>query len=312
MIYRKKKIKLAVVGLGYVGLPLALEFAKKRKVIGFDISVKRIKELKSSLDINLEFSKKEFQDSKFIKFTNNINDLRSSNIYIITVPTPIDKFKKPDLKYLTTSSKMIGRILKKNDIVVYESTVYPGCVEEVCIPILEKYSKLLFNKDFFCGYSPERINPGDKKHKLSNVKKIISGSNLKISEYLKKLYDEIIDAGTHKVSSIKVAEAAKVIENIQRDVNIAFINEISMILSKMNIDTQEVLDAAKTKWNFLLFKPGLVGGHCIGIDPYYLIHKSKSIGYVPKIILQSRNINENMSSYCILRFLKKMKEKKLN
>ncbi len=311
MIYKNKNLKLAIIGLGYVGLPLALEFAKNRKIVAYDINKKRVKKLKASIDINFETTKKQFKDSKLIKFTSSVNDLRLANFYIVTVPTPINRFKKPDLAPLLKSSKTIGKIIKKNDIIVYESTVYPGCIEEDCVPVLEKYSKLKFNKDFFCGYSPERINPGDKKHTLSNIKKITSGSTPKIANIIDDLYNEIIIVGTHKASSIKVAEAAKVIENTQRDLNIALINELSIIFDKMNIDTKAVLDAAGSKWNFLPFKPGLVGGHCIGVDPYYLTHKAKSIGYNPKVILAGREINYNMGKYVAINLIKKMKKKKI-
>ena len=311
MINKIKNIQIAIIGLGYVGLPLALEFAKKRKVVAYDVNKKRIKELKVFKDINLEVTKKQFKDSKLIKFTNSISDLKSADFYIITVPTPINKFNKPDLRPLLKSSKTIGMILKKDDIVVYESTVYPGCIEEDCVPILEKYSNLKFNKDFFCGYSPERINPGDKKHTVSNIKKITSGSKPKIASLVDNLYKEIVTVGTHKAPSIKVAEAAKVIENTQRDLNIALVNELSILFDKMKIDTQAVLNAAGSKWNFLPFKPGLVGGHCIGVDPYYLTHKAKSIGYNPKVILAGRKVNYNMGKYVAINLIKKMKKKKI-
>jgi UDP-N-acetyl-D-glucosamine/UDP-N-acetyl-D-galactosamine dehydrogenase len=311
MINKIKDIKLAIIGLGYVGLPLVLEFAKKRNIIGFDISEKRINELNSDIDRNLEFDKKDFKNSKLINFTCNKKELKSANCFIITVPTPVDKLKKPDLKPLLTASKMIGEVIKKGDIVIYESTVYPGCVEEECVPVLEKFSELHFNKDFFCGYSPERINPGDKQHTISNIKKITSGSTNQIAVLVDDLYNEIITAGTHKAPSIKVAEAAKVIENTQRDLNIALINELSILFNKMNIDTQAVLDAAGSKWNFLNFKPGLVGGHCIGVDPYYLTYKAESIGYKPNIILAGREINDNMGVYVALMLIKEMKKKNI-
>lgn len=306
-----KDIHLAVIGLGYVGLPLALEFAKKRKVIAYDINKVRVKELNASIDINLEITKKLFKTGKFIKFTSRVDDLKSSNFFIIAVPTPVNKHKKPDLTFLLKSTEIIAKIIKKNDIIVYESTVYPGCIEEVCVPVIEKHSKLKFNKDFFCGYSPERINPGDKKHTVSNIIKITSGSTPKVANLVNSLYKTIVTAGTHKASSIKVAEAAKVIENIQRDLNIAFINELSIIFKKLDIDTQEVLNAARTKWNFLPFKPGLVGGHCIGVDPYYLTYKTKSIGYNPKVILAGRKVNYDMSKYIAFNFIKEMKKKKI-
>ncbi|MDC0940522.1 nucleotide sugar dehydrogenase [Candidatus Pelagibacter sp.] len=311
MIKKDKDLKIAIFGLGYVGLPLALEFAKKRKVIGFDINQKRIKELKLGIDRNLEFAQKDFQSKKKLSFTYYEKDLKSANCYIITVPTPIDKFKNPDLKPLFKATKMISKIIKNGDIIIYESTVFPGCVEEVCVPVLEKYSKLKFNQDFFCGYSPERINPGDKKHTIANIKKITSGSTIEVAEVIDKLYNQIIKVGTYKASSIKVAEAAKVIENTQRDLNIALINELSMLFGKMDIDTQAVLKAAESKWNFLNFKPGLVGGHCIGVDPYYLTYKAKEVGYNPKIILAGREINDSMGKYVALKLINKMKSKKI-
>jgi UDP-N-acetyl-D-galactosamine dehydrogenase len=309
MINKYEEIKLAIIGLGYVGLPLALEFSKKKNVIGFDINKKRIKDLNSGIDKNLEFNKKELQSLKKLNFTNSVEDLKSANCFIITVPTPIDKFKKPDLKPLFNASELIGKIIKKGNLIIYESTVYPGCIEEECVPILEKFSDLKYNIDFFCGYSPERINPGDKKHTLSNIKKITSGSTPEITNFVDDLYNEIIIAGTHKAPNIKVAEAAKVIENTQRDLNIALINELSIIFNKLNIDTKEVLDAASSKWNFLPFKPGLVGGHCIGVDPYYLTHKAESIGYKPKVILSGREINDNMGDYVAFKFLEEIKKK---
>ena len=277
-------------------------------MIAFDLKKKRINQLKSGIDKNLEISQKDIKNSNNIKFTYNKNDLLEANCYIITVPTPIDKFKRPDLAPILDASQTIGRFLKKNDIVIYESTVYPGCIEEKCVPILEKHSKLKFNKDFFCGYSPERINPGDKKLKITNIKKITSGSTSKIARLIDDLYKEIIKVGTHRAPSIKVAEAAKVIENTQRDINIALTNELSIIFNKLNIDTQEVLDAAASKWNFIPFKPGLVGGHCIGVDPYYLTYKAKSIGYEPKVILAGRNINDNMGYHVASELIKKMKK----
>ena len=309
MNIKLKKIKLAIIGLGYVGLPLALEFAKKRKVIGFDIGEKRINELKNGIDKNLETKKNILQNRKKLIFTNNVMDLKTSNCYIIAVPTPIDKLKKPDLKPLLLASKIIGKILKKGDLVIYESTVYPGCVEDECVPILEKFSSLKFNKDIFCGYSPERINPGDKKHTISKIKKITSGSTIEVADLVDRLYKEIIKAGTHKAQSIKIAEAAKVIENTQRDLNIALINELSILFNKMSIDTKSVLDAAGSKWNFLPFTPGLVGGHCIGVDPYYLTYKSKNIGYQPKIILAGRKLNDNMGNYVASQMIAEMKKK---
>jgi len=311
MINSNKDLKLAIIGLGYVGLPLALEFAKKRSVIGFDINQKRINELKSGIDKNLEFTKKELQNSNQINFTDSEDKFKSTNCYIITVPTPIDEFKKPNLKPLFGASEMIGKIIKKEDLIIYESTVYPGCIEEECVPILEKFSGLKFNKDFFCGYSPERINPGDKDHTISNIKKITSGSTLEVANIVDDLYSEIVTVGTHKAPSIKVAEAAKVIENTQRDLNIGLINELSILFNRMNIDTQAVLDAAGSKWNFLPFKPGLVGGHCIGVDPYYLTYKAESIGYHPKIILAGRELNDNMGKYVASELINEMKKKNI-
>ena len=302
-------LKLAVIGLGYVGLPLAIEFAKKRATIGFDIDKKRIKELKSGQDKALEQTKKQIKNAKKLQLTSSKKDLQSANCYIVTVPTPIDKFKKPDLKYIYMACEIIGNILKTNDIVIFESTVYPGCTEEVCVPILQKKSGLKYNKDFFCGYSPERINPGDKKHQIDNIKKITSGSTPEIASLIDKLYNEIIVAGTHKATSIKVAETEKIIENTQRDLNIALINELSIIFNKMDIDTEEILKAAGTKWNFLNFKPGLVGGHCIGIDPYYLTHKAESVGYQPEIILAGRKLNDSMGIYVASQFIKAMSKK---
>ena len=311
MINSNKELKLAIIGLGYVGLPLALEFSKKRSVIGFDINKKRINELKSGIDKNLEFTKKELQESKLINFTDNKKEFKSTNCYIITVPTPIDKLKKPNLEPLYKASEMIGKSIDKGDLIIYESTVYPGCVEEACVPILQKFSGLTFNKDFFCGYSPERINPGDKDHTISNIKKITSGSTPEVANIVDDLYSEIVTVGTHKAPSIKIAEAAKVIENTQRDLNIALINELSILFNRMNIDTQAVLDAAGSKWNFLPFKPGLVGGHCIGVDPYYLTYKAESIGYHPKIILAGRELNDNMGKYVASELVGKMKKKNI-
>ncbi len=306
-----KEIILAIIGLGYVGLPLALEFAKKRSVIGFDIKKNRIKELESGIDKNLEIQKNELQNIKNLKFTYLEEDLKKANIFIITVPTPIDDLKKPDLNPLTKATETIASVIKKNDVIIYESTVYPGCIEEHCVPLLESISRLKFNKDFFCGYSPERINPGDKKHTISNIKKITSGSNSEVADLVDNLYNEIITVGTHKAPSIKVAEAAKVIENTQRDLNIALINELSIFFSKINIDTQSVLEAAGSKWNFLPFKPGLVGGHCIGVDPYYLTHKAENIGYHPKIILAGRELNDNMGNFVASQMIEAMRKKNI-
>jgi UDP-N-acetyl-D-glucosamine/UDP-N-acetyl-D-galactosamine dehydrogenase len=289
--------KIAIIGLGYVGLPLATEFGKIRDVVGFDTNIKRVNQLKSLYDATLETTINELKNAIYLSFTDSVKDIKSCEIYIVTVPTPIDSNKEPDLGPLIESSTMISKILKKGDIVIYESTVYPGATEEVCVPILEKGSKFTFNKDFFCGYSPERINPGDKEHRISNIVKVTSGSNSATAEEVNNLYRGIISAGTHKASSIKVAEAAKVIENTQRDVNIALINELAIIFNKLNIDTESVLEAAGTKWNFLPFKPGLVGGHCISVDPYYLTHKAIDIGYYPKMILAGRQLNDQMGQY---------------
>lgn len=306
------KLNIAVIGLGYVGLPLALEFAKKRCVIAYDVDKKRINDLGIGKDKNLEFSKKEILSSQNLTFTNSEKDLTSSNCYIVTVPTPIDKYKKPNLNPLRKASELIGKIIKKNDLVIYESTVYPGCTEEFCIPLIEKSSGLKINEHFFCGYSPERINPGDKKYTISKIKKITSGSSPKVASIVNKLYKEIITEGTYKAPSIKVAEAAKIIENTQRDLNIALMNELSILFSKLNIDTTEVLNAALTKWNFLPFRPGLVGGHCIGVDPFYLTYKAKRVGYDPKIILGGRKLNDSMGGYVVSKFIDKLKEKKIN
>ena len=311
MIKKKEDLKIAVIGLGYVGLPLAIEFSKKKNVIGFDINEKRIAELISGKDKNLEFIESDLQNLKKLKFTSATEDLKFANCFIITVPTPVNEFKKPDLRQLFTATEMIGKIIKKNDLIIYESTVYPGCLEEECVPILKKFSNLNFNKDFFCGYSPERINPGDKDHTISNIKKITSGSTPAVAQLVDELYNEIIKVGTHKAPSIKVAEAAKVIENTQRDLNIALINELSILFTKLNIDTEAVLDAAGSKWNFLPFKPGLVGGHCIGVDPYYITHKAESIGYHPQVILSGRKINDNMGSYVASELIKELTKKKI-
>lgn len=303
--------KIAIIGLGYVGLPLAVEFGKVREVIGFDINSKRIAELKSGVDNTKEVDAEELKSASKLSYTDQLDDIKYASIFIVTVPTPVDEFKKPDLRPLQSSSTSVGKVLKKGDIVIYESTVYPGCTEEVCVPILEKISGLKFNVDFFCGYSPERINPGDKLHRVSTIKKVTSGSTPKIAEKVDALYKEIITAGTHKASSIKVAEAAKVIENAQRDINIAFVNELAMIFERIGIDTHEVLEAASTKWNFLPFKPGLVGGHCIGVDPYYLTYKAESLGYHPEVILAGRRINDNMGAHVASRVIKLMAKNEL-
>lgn len=303
------ELKIAVIGLGYVGLPLAVEFGKKVNTLGFDINEARINELKSGQDHTLEVSSEELAQAKQLQFTASLEELAVSNFYIVTVPTPIDEYNQPDLTPLIKASTSIGKVLKKDDIVVYESTVYPGATEEVCVPILEEVSGLVFNKDFFVGYSPERINPGDKEHRVNNILKITSGSTQPIADYVDDVYRLIIEAGTHKASSIKVAEAAKVIENTQRDVNIALINELALIFNKMGIDTEDVLKAAGTKWNFLPFRPGLVGGHCIGVDPYYLTYKAQAIGYHPEIILAGRRLNDNMASYVATNLVKAMIQK---
>lgn len=304
------KEKIGIIGLGYVGLPLAVEFGKKFEVIGFDINATRIAELSSGIDRTREVETSELTASTGLTFTTRVDELNKANIFIITVPTPIDEFKKPDLTPLIKASETVGKVLKRGDIVIYESTVYPGCTEEVCVPVLEKFSQLQFNLDFFCGYSPERINPGDKLHRVTDIKKVTSGSNPEIADRVDALYQTIIKAGTHKASSIKVAEAAKVIENSQRDLNIAFVNELALIFDRIGIDTHEVLEAAGTKWNFLPFKPGLVGGHCIGVDPYYLTHKAESLGYNPQVILSGRRINDNMGVYIANTVIKLMTQNK--
>ena len=303
--------KIAVIGLGYVGLPLAHAFSKKYKVVGFDIAQWRIDELRSGVDRTLELSKTQVNEAiaNKMKFTNQLEEIADCNIYIVTVPTPIDKHKKPDLTPLLKASESIGKVLKKDDIVIYESTVYPGATEEDCVPILEKVSGLKFNEDFFCGYSPERINPGDKEHTVTKILKVTAGSTPEIGKKVNELYSSIITAGTHLAPSIKVAEAAKVIENSQRDINIAFVNELSMIFNRLDIDTNAVLEAAGTKWNFLPFKPGLVGGHCIGVDPYYLTHKAQEVGYNPEIILAGRRLNDNMGIYVANQVIKLMIKK---
>ena len=306
-----KNKKIALIGLGYVGLPLAVEFGKKREVNGFDINKDRIDLLKKHIDPTLEITKNEFAEAPYLNFTSNVDDLKDCNIFIVTVPTPIDNHKRPDLTSLEKSSETVGSVLKKGDIVIYESTVYPGATEEICVPILEKKSGLIFNKDFYCGYSPERINPGDKKHRLADIKKVTAGSTPEIATEIDELYKEIIVAGTHKAESIKVAEAAKVIENTQRDLNIALINELALIFKRLDIDTEAVLEAAGTKWNFLPFRPGLVGGHCIGVDPYYLTHKANEVGYYPEMILAGRRLNDNMGSYVANEVSKLMTKKRI-
>ncbi|MBI3482881.1 MAG: nucleotide sugar dehydrogenase [Bacteroidetes bacterium] len=303
--------KIGIIGLGYVGLPLAVEFGKIIDTVGFDINQTRIEELQRGVDRTLEVESIELNDTKHLTFSSKPNDLKSINHFIVTVPTPVDEFHVPDLRPLQSASKTVGSVLKKGDIVIYESTVYPGCTEEICVPILEKESGLIFNKDFFAGYSPERINPGDKQHRLPNIKKITSGSTPDIAEKVDHLYKKIIKAGTHKASSLKVAEAAKVIENCQRDLNIAFVNELALIFHRMGIDTHAVLEAASTKWNFLPFKPGMVGGHCIGVDPYYLTYKAESLGYHPEVILSGRKINDNMAVYIANDVIKLMAKNQL-
>ncbi|WP_079202253.1 Vi polysaccharide biosynthesis UDP-N-acetylglucosamine C-6 dehydrogenase TviB [Pseudomonas sp. CC6-YY-74] len=305
-------IKLAIIGLGYVGLPLAVEFGKHRSVVGFDINQQRIAALKAGHDATLEVSDEELTHSVHLRYSADIDDLKACNTYIVTVPTPIDAHKKPDLTPLIKASQTIGKALKKGDIVIYESTVYPGATEEDCVPVLEEVSGLKFNVDFFAGYSPERINPGDKEHRVTTIKKVTSGSTPAIAELIDTLYRQIITAGTHKASSIKVAEAAKVIENTQRDLNIALINELALIFNRMGIDTEAVLEAAGTKWNFLPFRPGLVGGHCIGVDPYYLTHKAESIGYHPEIILAGRRLNDSMGAYVVSQLIKGMLKRRIH
>ena len=306
-----RKIKIGILGMGYVGLPLAIEFSKFFKVVGFDVCSTRINQLIACNDLTKEISNKELKKLKNILFTSESSELKSCNVFIVTVPTPVNKNNQPDLKPLTDATKQIGNVLKKNDVVIYESTVFPGATEEECVPILEKNSRLKLNKDFFVGYSPERINPGDKKRKLTDIVKVISGSNFEAKRFINKLYKKIIPAGTIIAEGIREAEAAKVIENIQRDLNIALINELAILFDKMNIDTEEVLKIASTKWNFQKFSPGLVGGHCIGVDPYYLTHKAKSIGYRPEIILSGRKINDGMSKYIIDKLLREMSAKKI-
>lgn len=304
--------KIAIIGLGYVGLPLAVEFGKKFETIGFDIIEARIEELKSGKDSTLEVQSDELEQANRLSFTTNIDDINQCNIYIVTVPTPIDKHKQPDLTPLIKASETVGKVLAQGDVVIYESTVYPGATEEVCVPILEKKSGLNFNQNFFCGYSPERINPGDKEHRVTTIKKVTSGSTPEIADKVDALYRTIITAGTYKASSIKVAEAAKVIENTQRDINIALINELALIFKRLDIDTEEVLKAAGSKWNFLPFRPGLVGGHCIGIDPYYLTHKAVEVGYHPEIILAGRRLNDAMGSYVAEQVTKLMNKKRIH
>ncbi|MDI1259402.1 Vi polysaccharide biosynthesis UDP-N-acetylglucosamine C-6 dehydrogenase TviB [Aquabacterium sp.] len=304
-------LRLAIIGLGYVGLPLAVEFGRIRQVVGFDINQRRIDGLISGQDFTLETTSDELRAAHHLKYTTNIDQLRSCNVFIVTVPTPIDEHNRPDLTPLLKASETVGKVLKKGDIVIYESTVYPGATEDDCVPVLEKTSGLKFNHDFYCGYSPERINPGDKAHRITNIRKVTSGSTPVIADIVDALYNEIITAGTHKAESIKVAEAAKVIENTQRDLNIALINELALIFNKMGIDTEAVLKAAGSKWNFLPFRPGLVGGHCIGVDPYYLTHKAQAIGYHPEIILAGRRLNDSMGAYVVSQLIKAMMKRRI-
>jgi UDP-N-acetyl-D-galactosamine dehydrogenase len=304
--------KIAVIGLGYVGLPLAVEFGKKYQTLGFDINQERVKELLTGHDSTLEVTDLELKDVPFVSYSFSVDDLKSCNVYIVTVPTPIDEHKQPDLTPLVKASEMLGKVINKGDIIIYESTVYPGATEESCIPEVERSSGLTFNKDFFAGYSPERINPGDKEHRVANILKVTSGSTSEIAEIVDQLYQSIIVAGTHKASSIKVAEASKVIENVQRDVNIALVNELHQIFDRLNINTKEVIEAAATKWNFVKLQPGLVGGHCIGVDPYYLLHKSQESGYVPDLMRKAREVNDHMPAYIAQDFLTSLIKKKIN
>ena len=308
---QRHDIKIAIIGLGYVGLPLAVEFGRHRPVLGFDIRRQRIDELKSGNDVTLETTPAELAAAKHLRYTTDANDLRSCNCYIITVPTPIDAYKRPDLTPLLQASETVGNVLAKGDIVIYESTVYPGCTEDDCVPVLERRSGLTFNQDFYCGYSPERINPGDKQHRVTTIKKITAGSTPDSADLIDALYREIITAGTHQAESIKVAEAAKVIENTQRDLNIALINELAVIFNKLGIDTEAVLKAAGSKWNFLDFRPGLVGGHCIGVDPYYLTHKAQALGHHPELILAGRRLNDRMGAYVAAQLVKAMTKKRI-
>lgn len=307
-----RNVRIGVIGLGYVGLPLAVEFGKHYDTVGFDIKSDRIRELEAGRDSTLEVTRHELKAAKRLQYTAQLADLKKCRVFVVTVPTPIDNYKRPDLTPLVKASETVGKVLKKGDIVVYESTVYPGCTEEVCIPVLEKFSGLKFNVDFYAGYSPERINPGDKEHRLTTIKKVTSGSTPEIADFVDSLYASIVKAGTHKASSIRVAEAAKVIENTQRDVNIALINELALIFNRLGIDTQEVLQAAGSKWNFLPFRPGLVGGHCIGVDPYYLTHKAQEIGYHPEMILAGRRINDNMGLYVASEIAKLMNSRRIH
>ena len=311
-MFHLRKCRIGVVGLGYVGLPLAVEFGKHFDTVGFDIKPHRIAELSSGRDSTLEVTRAELKAAKRLSFSTELESLKRCHVLIVTVPTPIDEYKRPDLTPLIKASETVGKALRKGAVVVYESTVYPGCTEEVCVPILERESGLKFNRDFFVGYSPERINPGDKEHRLTTIRKVTSGSTPEVAEFVDKLYGTIVKAGTHKASSIKVAEAAKVIENTQRDVNIALINELALIFNRLGLDTEEVLNAAGSKWNFLPFRPGLVGGHCIGVDPYYLTHKAQEIGYHPEMILAGRRLNDNMALYVAGEIIKLMTAKRIH
>jgi UDP-N-acetyl-D-galactosamine dehydrogenase len=306
-----RKLQVGVIGLGYVGLPLAVEFGKRYPTVGFDINPARIAELRRGRDSTLEVSPNELESAKLLSYSTQTDDLKDCRVFIVTVPTPIDEYKRPDLVPLERASETVARVIKKGDVVVYESTVYPGCTEEVCVPIIERISGLRFNRDFFAGYSPERINPGDKEHRLTTIRKVTSGSTPEIAEFVDELYRSIVTAGTHRASSIKVAEAAKVIENTQRDVNIALINELALIFNRLGIDTEEVLNAAGSKWNFLPFRPGLVGGHCIGVDPYYLTHKAQAVGYHPEMILAGRRLNDSMGIYVAQRVAQLMIRKRI-
>jgi UDP-N-acetyl-D-galactosamine dehydrogenase len=312
MSFTFDSVKIGIIGLGYVGLPLAVEFGKKFNTTGFDINQERVEQLQNGIDATLECSSEELKEASKLAYSANKDDLQSCNVYIVTVPTPIDEHKQPDLSPLIKASEMLGKVISQGDIIIYESTVYPGATEEECIPVVERVSGLIFNQDFYAGYSPERINPGDKEHRVTNILKVTSGSTPEIAEKVDQLYKSIITAGTHKASSIKVAEAAKVIENTQRDVNIALINELSIIFNKLDIDTLEVLEAAGTKWNFLPFRPGLVGGHCIGVDPYYLTHKAQTVGYHPEMILAGRRLNDGMGQYVVSQLVKTMLKNRIH
>jgi UDP-N-acetyl-D-glucosamine/UDP-N-acetyl-D-galactosamine dehydrogenase len=312
MIPEIRKCRIGIVGLGYVGLPLAVEFGKHYETIGFDVKPERIAQLRRGRDVTLEASRAELKEAKRLSFTTDLKRLKSCQVFIVTVPTPIDDYKRPDLTALRRASESVGAVMRRGAVVVYESTVYPGCTEEVCVPILERVSGLKFNRDFFAGYSPERINPGDKSHRLTTIRKVTSGSTPQVTEFVDRLYGSIVTAGTHKTSSIRVAEAAKVIENTQRDVNIALINELALIFNRLGIDTEEVLDAAGSKWNFLPFRPGLVGGHCIGVDPYYLTHKAQEIGYHAEMILAGRRLNDNMALYVTGQITRLMATKRIH